>query len=474
MDFVFRNVQTVEEATTACVEARNDERLARINTSHDQGWSNVDTNQYRFSLPPMTHELSFAAVDTSRVTSLGDIFLAFVTPEILTASWGIFPKEYWCYGFGKKAGTFNKGLVSLKLLYTFLAVYIFIVGEQNGPKEGSGMKRPLRNSIARAVDHFKIQYPGQKIVSASLLDRFWGRFYFPAEIWPSICRNFQNLLLRPGRCLAGDEKLLHFAADSGYIRLVPSKPDRTGLRFFELVVILDNGDPFLVHAKLSNSSASSNGDSIPVNAVVEEWAKVAQFFVEMKRSQAPILVFDSYYTDNEGRKILNENNVKFIGAIVPSRFTNLMDNLAEYGDMVEKPGQTASIFKEETNEIFVHHWDIMSDIGKKYVISNAFDRVPATSANPGVVPVYDQYKNLFNACDKFNRNLHERKYCHRTGGNTRTGDNGQTFKFIMACILQNTFNAYKSTLTDATGDITFRDMCQLLSSFLVGHSLNIP
>lgn len=463
-----REVATIEQINAQRVAARN-ERLARMAKSADQGWEKVDLDAHRFSLPKLSENLSFAAVDRSRTTTLLDIFLAILTPDILTATWEAFPPEYWCYGSGVHKGTFNGGKLSLKFVYAFFAVYIFIVGEQNAPKEGARSKKPLLAAITRAVTHFRSLSPNKQIPSFSLLSRFWGRFYIPTEVWPSICQNFQNLLTRPGRCLAGDEKLLHFTGDSAYIRLVPSKPDRIGLWFFQLVVILEGGYPYLVHTRFCNSSTES-GESIPVNTVVKEWAKVVKYFVETKKSEPPVLIFDSYYTDNEGRNYLNQNNVKFIGAVMTSRFRNLMDNLIEHGDMVEKPGQTASIFNSQTNELFVHHWDVLTAVGKKYVISNAFERVPATRANTGIVPAYDQYKGLFNACDKFNRNLHDRKYCHRAGGNVRSGENGHTFKFLMASILQNTLNAFKSRLPDQSYDLTFAQMCYFLSQEIMAHS----
>mmetsp|Transcript_44978 Transcript_44978/g.32890 ORF Transcript_44978/g.32890 Transcript_44978/m.32890 type:complete len:180 (-) Transcript_44978:3-542(-) len=174
--------------------------------------------------------------------------------------------------------------------------------------------------------------------------------------------------------------------------------------------------------------------------------------------------------DNEGRRFLNANNVKFIGSVMHSRFKTLMDDLIEHGDMVEKPGQTAIIRNVDTHEIFVHHWDTLTAVGQKYVLSNAFQRFPVTRGSTGIVPAYDQYKGLFNACDKFNRNLHDRKFCHRCGGGRRMGENGHTWKFLMACILQNTFNAYKSMHDDPTFDVSFATMCDILSRQILEHS----
>ena len=43
--------------------------------------------------------------------------------------------------------------------------------------------------------------------------------------------------------------------------------------------------------------------------------------------------------------------------------------------------------------------------GRKYVISNAYIQVRHPE-NQCVVPVYDDYRVLFDKCDKFNRSLH--------------------------------------------------------------------
>lgn len=417
----------------------------------------------------MTPDQSFAKVDRAKATSLLNIFVSFLTPDVLTATWHSFEPEYWIYGSATHAGTFNGGKLSIKFLYVYFAVYIYICGKQDAPKESSRNQEPLRNSIRAAVAHFNALYPNKSIPSASILIRFWGRFYLPIEVWPAICKNFQDLLTQAGRSLAGDEKLLHFTGDSGYIRLVPTQPDRIGLSFFELVATLPNGDPYLVYTRFSNPNVDL-GSNIPVSEAVKDSANVVKYFVDTKHCEPPVLVFDSYYTSADGRTYLNENGVKFIASVMTSRFINLMDNLAEHGTMVDKPGQTATIFNPSTNELFVHHWDVLASVGKKYVLSNAFERVPATSENAGIVPAYDQYKELFNACDKFNRKLQDRKFCHRSGGGARMGEAGHTMKFLMASILQNTFSAYKSCQDDDTFNLTFCDMCDLLSTQLVEHS----
>ena len=76
-----------------------------------------------------------------------------------------------------------------------------------------------------------------------------------------------------------------------------------------------------------------------------------------------------------------------------------------------------------------------------FKMSNAFKRSPG-KLTKGIVPVYDHYKSMFNACDRFNRMLHDRKWPHKNGGRDIPRDVGHHHNFAMSCILQNTFNAY--------------------------------
>jgi hypothetical protein len=129
----------------------------------------------------------------------------------------------------------------------------------------------------------------------------------------------------------------------------------------------------------------------------------------------------------------------------------------------------AVAWNEEKGEIFVHHWDIQSAVGKKYVISNAFQRHPTTRSTKGIVPAYDHYKQMFNSCDIFNRKLHDRKYPHRSGGRGKRGEAGHVHKFILSVMLQNIFNLHKSVSDCPLYNDSFKDNCLLLSDDIMAH-----
>ena len=86
-------------------------------------------------------------------------------------------------------------------------------------------------------------------------------------------------------------------------------------------------------------------------------------------------------------------------------------------------------------------WDSDKAVGEKFALTYSFTRSPS-KVPWGEVPVYDHFKSMFNACNRYNRMLHDRKWPHKNCGRDIPGDEGHQQNFAMSCILQNTFNAY--------------------------------
>ena len=63
------------------------------------------------------------------------------------------------------------------------------------------------------------------------------------------------------------------------------------------------------------------------------------------------------------------------------------------------------------------------------------------------VPVCSDYGEMFDPCDKFNKQVHGRVWPHRHGGKGRLGERGKFSSFAFGTVLQNTFNAFR----DITG-----------------------
>lgn len=111
------------------------------------------------------------------------------------------------------------------------------------------------------------------------------------------------------------------------------------------------------------------------------------------------------------------------------------------GDPVTKPGESAAIVLPETGEVFAYYWDPDVNIDKKYVLSNAFYLKVSSTRRSAIAkgPVYSYYKITFSLCERFNRRLHNKKICHRTGGGGRYEENKHIHKLFMICIIKNTF-----------------------------------
>lgn len=144
-------------------------------------------------------------------------------------------------------------------------------------------------------------------------------------------------------------------------------------------------------------------------------------------------------------------------------------------DDVPKTGEWRGMHNPRTGERFVYHYDTQKGVGIKYNYAYGFDHclvLNTIKQHSNRIPCYDNYKTFFEACDRFNRNLHDRYFPHKRGGKGRSGEDGEHNDFIMACILQNTFNAYHHINNVHVGSITFKEMCDSLSDDIFSYSMN--
>jgi hypothetical protein len=105
---------------------------------------------------------------------------------------------------------------------------------------------------------------------------------FTSPFTEIISTNFQDLVFRIG---SGDEKLSRFTGSSGDSRLVPNKPGRIGLWFYQLCASLRYGNAYLFWCKLHHSNPFL-GETVPVSSIVESWAKVVKKLPRYKWSDS--------------------------------------------------------------------------------------------------------------------------------------------------------------------------------------------
>jgi hypothetical protein len=175
-----------------------------------------------------------------------------------------------------------------------------------------------------------------------------------------------------------------------------------------------------------------------------------------------ILVFDSYYMSQASNHCLSRTGPKvvFTASCKPDHFKP--ERLMLSREAADEPGDEQSIYNESTSELFTYHYDRQKGVGKKYNLSSGFIRSTSPAKieqYKNFIPGYSHYKVLFEPCDKFNRNLHDRHWPYKRGGRNSKGAFGSQHDFLMACILQNTFNAHEEICGEIGPLTSFRSMC---------------
>ena len=86
------------------------------------------------------------------------------------------------------------------------------------------------------------------------------------------------------------------------------------------------------------------------------------------------------------------------------------------------PGLWDGLYHRQTGHLFIHYYDVDARLGRKYVLTNACTQHSSRHGHSiGVVPVYDDYRILFDKCDKFNKRLHRCTWPHKSGGRNVLG-----------------------------------------------------
>lgn len=294
------------------------------------------------------------------------------------------------------------------------------------------------------------------------------------EYADDISKNFYNLVLSLGQFVAGDEKLWNFTGNSGNVRLCLSKPDRIGLWFYELCGIFSSGLPYLLKFSMHNSSVST----VTVASIVQGWIDVVKQVGKESVADGVLpnpkcyLAADSYYMAADSRRLCFDSGIKFSCSVKPDRFKNEVRMVHPPG-RVDTTGEWKGIYNETTNELFVYHYSTEKGVGIKYNYSRGFLR--STDKNKikehlDRIPGYDNYATFFKGCDDFNKGLNGRHWPFKRGGKGVSGESGEHNDFIMACILQNTFNAFHDINRRDHHHSTFMDMCDELADDIFRHS----
>ena len=123
------------------------------------------------------------------------------------------------------------------------------------------------------------------------------------------------------------------------------------------------------------------------------------------------MVFDLYCLDNAGLEFLIQNGQPFICSIKAYRFKAHTDRMKK---KVDEIGKWSGIYNAGKKLVFIHHWS--KDVGKKFVISNAFRCYGNRQQPANRPPVWCKYKETFSICNHFNHMLNKCTYPFKRRG----------------------------------------------------------
>lgn len=446
----------------------------------DENWRHINPDEECFLIKALPQEEAFLELTVSgaRVTAV-EIFKSFLSDDIIQRLTETFPVERTDLGMRRtRRGqvTTKRFIVDSQKVWQMLAVQIRIIGSQVRSNGGSDhVGRPLRQQVSDAIAHFR-SLTKRKIANSQIVERLIAQCLLKEEYASVIAFNFQSLIKKLGQSVAGDEKQFRFTGDSGNFRLVISKPDGTGLWFYDLCGELRNGLPYLLDVVMHSSTKSK----VSVESIVTRWAAVMD--TVGRRSQREeeeenlnadcYLVMDSCYMDSPVRTLLRDCGRNFTCSVTPDSFKAEARAVHPPGSD-DRVGQFRGLRNAETGEVFVYHFDARAEVGKTYNYSSGFIRSvdrAKIAEHKHRIPVCDYYKQMFEPCDHFNRRLHDMAWPHKRGGHRGGAEDGLHHDFLIACILQNTFNAFCAATDQDHRQLSFKDFCHQLADSLINES----
>jgi len=323
-------------------------------------WKHVNLQNEGFIRRPK-HPGSDFLLFNLRKTSHLQLFLRFLTPQLLERIWRKGLEDQWSYSGHSR--TINHGQFSLSIIYKFFAVKLLIQALQHRPTESEPGGRKLREDIECAMQMLRERFPEAHIPAINILEQLLGHFLLTYEFSDELSMNFRSIVRALGEYLSCDEKLKHFVGNSGDIRFVPNKPAKVGIWFTEDCGVIDNNLSYLLDYVMARAHTQV-GEKEQVVGAVKRWIKVVQ---SIEQTYPPAIVFDSYYTSKASRSALVESGILFLGSVATDRMSALQNKVQH---KVKKPGDFAALYNKQTGEAYVMYWDKDPRIGKKQVFGN--------------------------------------------------------------------------------------------------------
>ena len=433
-------------------EEREAKKKRKIISAED-GWIDINPVREKLVLKPQPiPEHQFPVFTLREGTRMITILTSFIDIPFAEYMISCVPRERWMMHHAGRSPTSKWSAhwinPTVGDLYRAYAVYIRIQGLQNVPKESDPKKRPRRDAIKEALASFNAKF-GYVDFTYTKVERYLQNCKISEKFYDILSERFRSIIRSLGAWVSGDEKLLKYYGNSGDIRKVMSKPDKIGLWFYELCILLKRNSrltgAYLVDMKLHSVEKSRDETQTTID-IGRRWAAIVEDKgakdANCDHYKATILTMDSYYGTQGLAKELDDREVFNMMSCTADRFPGMYKALHKG---IERPGDVHIAHKpvgyHGLTRVATFKWDKDPAIGKKLCLTNAF-KVIIGKEKITKHKAYDAYKNTFQACDIFNRNLHDKKFPFRNGGGGIPGDIGHQHNFAMSCLLQNVISAY--------------------------------
>ena len=130
--------------------------------------------------------------------------------------------------------------------------------------------------------------------------------------------------------------------------MVKNKPAGIGLWMYQAAVLVKCGKPCLIYTRMHTSN-KQKGKHIKCHEIIKQWTRT------IKSTYVPsntTLFMDSYYLQDESRRWLMEQDLKYVASLNSGRFGVLVSCLKP---KVKKTGNYVQCFNQHTKEAAVHY-----------------------------------------------------------------------------------------------------------------------
>ena len=364
-------------------------------------------------------------------------------------------------------------------MYEALAMRIYLMGKQNGPKEVRRNKNALESDIREAVKYFNTvcrDADGNPyaITEPDLLRRCISALYFEVGTRDEIdlCRYFRALLSSAGQFGACDEKVFqHDTASSGMIRVVPAKK-QVGLWNYTVCLRLSGGlqganyYPFLVYTRCHTENTNLD-EHVTTAAIIRAQVKFLRL-LQPNRRFSTILVWDSYYGTLASLQYLREQRIPSIWCLNVQRFASyraLLDRFVQKtSDMAF--AERAKDEARDLDELITVFWSPDHRKAKRWTWTNALHRENEAKKG-GYIPGFDHYEHAFNICDVFNRELHDKSWPYRYSGKSQSSEIQAGSDFLITIATVNMWNYWRSLDVPQQHVLSYERFCTQLATLVM-------